>query len=110
MTSKGVRLLSPKGLNVCFPYVPLMNSSSDKKPHCNGVFSAGKTKKLKPFGKKPGILLTVALFVFMLFVTFTVRPAYSKEGTAVETDGITLGVSPSNIIDYSLGPGGKLHR
>jgi len=83
-----------------------MNSSSDKKRHCNGVFSAGKTKKMKPFGRS-WILLTVALFAFMLFVTVTVRPAFSKEGTNVVTDGIALGVSPSNMIDYSLGPGGN---
>lgn len=83
-----------------------MNSSSDKERHCDGVFSAGKTKKMKPFGRG-WILLMVALFVFMLFVTLTVRPAYSKEVSDVETDGIALGVSPSNIVDYSLGPGGN---
>jgi len=95
--------LKHKGLNVCFPYVPLMLSMSNKKQCRKGFFPAGKTKKQAQY-KEKWTLWIIALFVFMLFAMVTVRAVYSADNTSQRTE-ITIGLRPSNIVDYSLGPG-----
>lgn len=75
---------------------------SNKEQYRKGSFPAGKAKKMGRF--KNWTLCIIAFFVIMLFFMVSVRAAYSAGNTS-QTADITVGVSPTNTVDYVLNPG-----
>jgi hypothetical protein len=80
-----------------------MRSTSNKEQYRKGSFPAGKVTKMGRF-KKNWTLCIIAFFVIMLFFTVSVRAAYSA-GNSSQTADITVGVSPTNTVNYVLNPG-----
>lgn len=80
-----------------------MLSMSNKEQHRKCFFHAAQTKKMALFRKNWAAWI-IALFVSMLFIMVVVRAVYAADNASQRTE-ITLGLSPTNIVNYSLGPG-----
>lgn len=81
-----------------------MRSTFNKEQYHENSLPAGK-KKMNARFKKDWTLCIIAFFVILLFFMFSVRAVYSASNTTSQTADITVGVSPTNTVDYVLSPG-----